>query len=296
MINMPMFKPMFKPMSKMYPYIQLMRLHRPIGALLLLWPTLWALWLAGKGQPNPTIVVIFIIGTMVMRAAGCVINDYADRNLDAQVQRTKDRPLASGVLTSRQALVLFALLISIALVLVLQLNPLAIALSIVAALLAVLYPFAKRFTHLPQCVLGLAFSFGIPMAYAALTNALPIEAWILLAANFLWIVAYDTQYAMVDRDEDLLIGVKSTAILFGKFDNLIVGLLHTAAISILAVVGWMNRLTWHFYFGLALAAGLAIYQQYLCKDRVRENCLRAFLNNNWVGAMVFFGIVLGLLH
>ena len=281
-------------MSKIYPYIQLMRLHRPIGTFLLLWPTLWALWLAGKGQPNPTIVVIFILGTMVMRAAGCVINDYADRNLDPHVARTKNRPLARGMLTSRQAMVLFALLICSALVLVLQLNPLTIALSIVAALLAILYPFTKRFTHWPQCILGLAFSMGIPMAYAALTNAIAVEAWILLAANFLWIVAYDTQYAMVDRDDDLLIGIKSTAILFGRFDNLAVGLLHTATVSILAVVGWMNGLTWHFYLGLALAAGLAIYQQYLCKDRVRENCLRAFLNNNWIGAVVFFGIVLGL--
>ena len=281
-------------MSKIYPYIQLMRLHRPIGTFLLLWPTLWALWLAGKGQPNPTIVVIFILGTMVMRAAGCVINDYADRNLDPHVARTKNRPLARGMLTSRQAMVLFTLLICSALVLVLQLNPLTIALSIVAALLAILYPFTKRFTHWPQCILGLAFSMGIPMAYAALTNSIAVEAWILLAANFLWIVAYDTQYAMVDRDDDLLIGIKSTAILFGRFDNLAVGLLHTATVSILTVVGWMNGLTWHFYLGLALAAGLAIYQQYLCKDRVRENCLRAFLNNNWIGAVVFFGIVLGL--
>ncbi len=283
-------------MSRIYPYIQIMRLHRPIGTFLLLWPTLWALWLAGKGQPDPTIVVIFILGTIVMRAAGCVINDYADRNLDAHVARTKNRPLACGVLTSRQAMVLFTLLICVALVLVLQLNPLTIALSIVAALLAILYPFTKRFTHLPQCILGLAFSMGIPMAYAALTNAIAVEAWILLAANFLWIVAYDTQYAMVDRDDDLLIGIKSTAILFGRFDNLAVGLLHTATISILAVVGWMHRLTWHFYLGLALAAGFVIYQQYLCKDRTRENYWHAFLNNNWIGAMVFFGIVLGLLH
>lgn len=281
-------------MSKFYPYIRLMRLNNPIGTFLLLWPTLWALWLAGKGHPNSTIVVIFILGTIVMRAAGCVINDYADRNLDAHVARTQDRPLAQGVLTPKQAMVLFALLVCLALVLVLQLNPLAIAISIGAALLTILYPFTKRFTHLPQCILGLAFSMGIPMAYAALTNAIAFEAWILLAANFLWIVAYDTQYAMVDRDDDLLIGVKSTAILLGRFDNLVIGLLHTSAISILAVFGWMSQMSWHFYLGLALAAGLVVYQQYLCKDRVRENCLRAFLNNNWIGAMVFVGIVLGL--
>lgn len=277
-------------------YLQLMRVDRPIGTFLLLWPTLWALWLAGKGHPDPTIVVIFVLATIVMRATGCVINDYADRNLDVHVKRTRNRPLATGMLTGRQTLVLFTLLICIALILVLQLNLLSFYISIVAALITIVYPFVKRFTHLPQCVLGLAFSMGIPMAYAALTDALVFETWVLLSASFLWIIAYDTQYAMVDRDDDVLIGVKSTAILFGRFDNLAIGLLHSATIFILAILGWMHRLTWHFYLGLALAAGLAIYQQYLCKDRVREKCLQAFLNNNWFGALVFFGIVLGLVQ
>ena len=275
-------------------YLQLMRVHRPIGTFLLLWPTLWALWLAGKGSPEPTIVVIFILATIVMRAAGCVINDYADRNLDQHVQRTKNRPLTTGALTSTQALGLFILLIGIALVLVLQLNALTIYLSIIAALFTIIYPFAKRFTHLPQCVLGLAFSMSIPMAYAALTESLIFETWILFAASVLWTIAYDTQYAMVDRDDDVLIGIKSTAILLGRFDNLAIGLLHSVAISLFAILGWMNQLTWHFYLALTLAAGLAIYQQHLCKDRIREKCLQAFLNNNWLGALVFLGIVLGL--
>lgn len=273
-----------------------MRVDRPIGTFLLLWPTLWALWLAGKGQPDPTIVVIFILATIVMRAAGCVINDYADRNLDVHVKRTRNRPLATGVLTVKQAMGLFTLLICIALILVLQLNLLSFYISIVAALITIVYPFVKRFTHLPQCVLGLAFSMGIPMAYAALTEVLVIETGILFAASFLWIISYDTQYAMVDRDDDVLIGVKSTAILFGRFDNLAIGTLHSATILILAMLGWMHRLSWHFYLGLALAAGLAIYQQYLCKNRVREKCFQAFLNNNWFGALVFFGIVLGLVQ
>ena len=275
------------------PYIQLMRMDRPIGTFLLLWPTLWALWLAGNGQPDPTIVIIFVLGTIVMRAAGCVINDYADRNLDPHVERTMNRPLANGTLSTAQALVLFSLLLCIALVLVALLNPLARYLSVIAALLAVLYPFSKRFTHFPQCILGLAFSMGIPMAYAALMETIPLEAWILFAANFLWIVAYDTQYAMVDRDDDLLIGVKSTAILFGKFDNIAIAVLQAGAVALLVLVGWLSDLSWHFYIGLSIAIILMVYQQYLCRERVRENCLRAFLNNNWIGAVVFFGIVLG---
>ncbi len=287
---------MFKRTPDYAAYLQLMRVHRPIGTFLLLWPTLWALWLAGKGQPEPTIVVIFILATIVMRAAGCVINDYADRNLDQHVQRTKNRPLTTGALTSTQALRLFILLIGIALVLVLQLNALTIYLSIIAALFTIIYPFAKRFTHLPQCVLGLAFSMSIPMAYAALTESLIFETWVLFAASVLWTIAYDTQYAMVDRDDDVLIGIKSTAILLGRFDNLAIGLLHSVAISLLAILGWMNQLTWHFYLALALAAGLATYQQSLCKDRIREKCLQAFVNNNWIGALVFLGIVLGLIQ
>jgi 4-hydroxybenzoate polyprenyltransferase len=281
-------------MSKIRPYLQLMRIDRPIGALLLLWPTLWALWLAGNGEPDIKIVIIFVVGTMVMRAAGCVINDFADREIDKQVKRTKNRPLTNGSLTPKQALGLFFGLLVIAFILVLQLNRLALLVSIFALFIAALYPFCKRFTHLPQGILGIAFSMGIPMAYAAITNTIPWQAWILFIANYFWIVAYDTQYAMVDRDDDEQIGVKSTAILFGQFDNLAVGILHIIAIILLGVVGWINELSWPFYPSLVIAICLAGYQQYLCQDRIRENCLRAFLNNNWIGAVVFFGIVIGL--
>ena len=275
--------------------LRLMRMERPIGAFLLLWPTLWALWLAGNGRPDATLVVIFIAGVFTMRAAGCIVNDYADRNIDPLVKRTRNRPLASGEVSLRQALGLLLLLLLLALLLVLQLNRHAQALSLFALLIAALYPFTKRFTHLPQLVLGIAFSWGIPMAYAALNSSVPPEAWLLLAANFAWIVAYDTQYAMVDRDDDLRIGVKSTAILFGHYDNLIVGLLHLACVAMLALLGWQRELSWHFHLGLGLALVFAGYQQYLCKDRDRDLCFRAFLNNNWFGAMVFFGFVLALL-
>ena len=276
--------------------IQLMRLDRPIGTFLLLWPTLWALWLAGKGSPDPDIVLIFILGTVIMRAAGCIINDYADRNLDSHVERTKHRPLASGTLSIRASLVLFATLILIAFGLVLLLNSLTRYLSIAAVILTILYPFSKRVTHFPQCVLGLAFSMGIPMAYSALTDSLPLQAWVLFLANFLWIVAYDTQYAMVDRDDDLMIGIKSTAIAFGKYDNLIVGLLHISALTIIGLIGWENHLSWHFYLFLGFAAGFAVYQQYLCKDRNSQKSLTAFLNNNWIGAAIYCGLVLGLMR
>jgi len=283
-------------MKKFYAYLRLMRMDRPIGAFLLLWPTMWALWLAGEGQPDPDIVIIFVTGTFLMRAAGCAINDYADRKYDSHVKRTKNRPLVSGELTMREAIGLFLCLLFLSLLLVLQLNRLAILLSLFAVFISSLYPFTKRFTQLPQCVLGVAFSWGIPMAYAALTNTVPPEAWWIFAANFCWIVAYDTQYAMVDRDDDIAIGIKSTAILFGRFDNLMIGFLHLSALMILSVVGWSRELSWHYYLGLGLAGGFAVYQQYLCRERARENCFRAFLNNNWFGAMVFFGIVLSLIQ
>ncbi len=275
--------------------IQLTRLDRSIGTFLLLWPTLWALWLAGQGSPDPDIVLVFILGTVVMRAAGCIINDYADRNLDPHVERTRHRPLASGALSVRTALVLFAVLILIAFGLIWLLNPLTRYLSIIAVTLATLYPFSKRVTHFPQCVLGLAFSMGIPMAYAALTGTLPLQAWVLFLANFLWIVAYDTQYAMADRDDDRVIGIKSTAIAFGNYDNLAVGILHLAALTIIGLIGWQSHLSWHFYLFLGVAAGLAVYQQYLCKDRDSQKSLSAFLNNNWIGAAVWCGLVLGLM-
>ena len=277
-------------------YLRLTRMDRPIGAFLLLWPTLWALWLAGDGRPDAAVVVIFIAGTFVMRAAGCVVNDYADRHIDPQVKRTRNRPLASGELSVRQAAAAFVLLLLLAFLLVLQLNRHAQLLSLFAVFIAAVYPFTKRFTHLPQLVLGVAFSWGIPMAYAALTGALPSEAWLLFAANFFWIVAYDTQYAMVDRDDDLSIGVKSTAILFGRYDNLMVGLLHLACLTLLAALGWQRGFfeSWPYSLGLGLALGFAAYQQTLTKTRDRDDCLRAFLNNNWFGGVVFLGIVLAL--
>jgi 4-hydroxybenzoate polyprenyltransferase len=230
-----------------------------------------------------------------MRAAGCAINDYADREFDPHVARTSSRPLATGELRPNQALATFGLLLILAFGLVLLLNQRTILLSLGGALVAALYPFAKRVTHLPQLVLGIAFSWGIPMAYTALTDNLPLEAWVLFTANFSWIVAYDTQYAMSDREDDLNVGVKSTAILFGRYDNLIVGLLHLTTLAILCWVGLTRDLSWHFYLGLVLAGCFAIYQQWLCRNRERDKCLAAFLNNTWFGAIVFCGIVLGLL-
>ncbi len=270
-------------------------MDRPIGAFLLLWPTLWALWLASDGRPDPTIVLIFVAGTFVMRAAGCAINDYADRDFDGSVERTKNRPLATGEITPNQALIVFFGLLLVGFLLVLQLNRMTLWLSVGGALIAAIYPFAKRVTNLPQLVLGVAFSWGIPMSFTALTNTLPWQAWVLFIANFCWIVAYDTQYAMADREDDLKIGVKSTAILFGQYDNRIVGLLHLMALLILAGLGLALSLSWHYYLGLIAAGIFAVYQQQLCRDRERNLCFRAFINNTWFGAMVFIGFVLGLL-
>jgi 4-hydroxybenzoate polyprenyltransferase len=281
--------------QKLTAYIQLARADRPIGTFLLLWPTLWALWLAGSGQPDADIVIIMVAGTFVMRAAGCVVNDYADRNLDPHVERTLSRPLAAGTLSTTEALGLFILLLAIALVLVLQLNKLAIYTSFFALGIALIYPFTKRFTDLPQCVLGIAFSMGIPMAYAALTNSIPMEAWLLFAANFCWIVAYDTYYAMADRDDDTFIGVKSTAILFGKADRLIIGLLQLVALIVLAYIGSQRSLNWHYFLGLVGAACFAVYQQVITHDRDPQRCFQAFLNNNWFGAVIYCGLVLSLM-
>ena len=277
------------------PYLRLVRMDRPIGTFLLLWPTLWALWLAAEGRPDPDIVVVFIVGTFVMRAAGCAINDFADREFDAHVERTRDRPLATGELTPRNALVTFLILLLVALLLVLQLNRDTVLLSLGGALVAAIYPFSKRVTHLPQLVLGVAFSWGIPMAYTATGAGLSLETLCLFSANFAWIVAYDTQYAMSDREDDLVIGVKSTAILFGRHDNLAVALLHGLSLLLLGLLGFTNQLSWHFYGGLSAAALFAIYQQHLCRDRDRDLCFQAFRNNNWFGAMVFSGLVLALL-
>ena len=281
--------------EKLTAYIQLARLDRPIGTFLLLWPTLWALWLAGDGHPDPDIVIIILAGTFAMRAAGCVLNDYADRDFDPHVERTLSRPLAAGTLTVKEAFKFLALLLGIALVLVLQLNRLAIYTSFFALGIAMLYPFTKRFTELPQCILGIAFSMGIPMAYAAQTNSIPAEAWQLFAANFCWIVAYDTYYAMADRKDDLKIGVKSAAIFFGNADRLVIGVLQITALAILVYIGWQRSLSWHYFLGLAGAACFAIYQQSMTRQRDPQKCFQAFLNNNWFGAVIYCGLVLALL-
>ena len=273
-----------------------MRLDRPIGTLLLLWPTLWALWLAGNGQPNPTVVLIMLVGTIVMRSAGCIINDFADRKIDGHVARTRNRPLASGALSVSKAITLFAALILFAGWLVTQLNMLSVAISLFALVVAVVYPFTKRITHLPQLVLGIAFSMGIPIAYAALTNSLPLECWLLFTANFCWIVAYDTYYAMADRDDDILIGVKSTAILFGNADRSVILVLQLTALLILAYIGINQTLSWHFFVGIILCMGIVAYQQVLTRERIPENCFKAFLNNNWFGAVIHLGLMLGLIE
>ncbi len=277
-------------------YARLMRLHRPIGSLLLLWPTLWALWIAGQGRPDLRVLAVFVLGVVLMRSAGCVINDYADRDFDPHVERTHDRPIAAGRVSPREALVLFATLCLIAFALVLALNRLTILLSFAGAFLAATYPFVKRFTHLPQFYLGVAFGWGIPMAFAAQTGGIPPVGWALLAANVCWAVAYDTAYAMVDRDDDHKVGVKSTAILFGRHDRAMVFLFHVLTLSLLAYSGALAGLGLRYYAGLAAAFGFVLYQQHLMRDRTREGCFRAFLNNNWFGAAVFAGLVLHYLR
>ncbi len=271
-------------------YWRLTRMDRPIGTLLLLWPTLWSLWIAAKGVPSIQNLVIFVLGVIVMRAAGCVINDFADRKIDGKVQRTKDRPLATGAVSSKEALGLFIALCVTAFVLVLFTDPFTIKLSVGGLVLAFCYPFMKRHTHLPQVVLGAAFAWGIPMAYAAEAGKLPQEVWLIYLAVVLWTVAYDTFYAMVDRDDDLKIGVKSTAILFGEQDRLMTGILQAMTIYALILVGNRFELGTFYYLGLAAAAGLFIYQQWLIRFRARAACFQAFLNNNWVGVAVFAGI------
>ena len=278
--------------NRLQPYWQLTRMNRPIGILLLLWPTLTALWIAAGGLPDIKILLIFIAGVVLMRAAGCAINDYADRHIDGQVWRTENRPLATGALTARQAVLTFVTLALIAFILVLQLNSFTIALSLIAVLLAAIYPFMKRFTYLPQLVLGMAFGWAIPMAFAAQTNALPVIVWWLFVANIVWTTMYDTFYAMADREDDLQADVKSTAILFGKNDLLIQALLQLGFLLIMILIGLQLQLSMVFYFGLLIAGMLFMYQLHLSKHRERKACLQAFLNNNWVGAVVFFSTVL----
>lgn len=281
-------------MSKLSACIRLMRLDKPIGTLLLLWPTLWALWLAGMKVPPLNVLMVFVLGVISMRAAGCVVNDFADRKIDGHVKRTRERPLPSGAITSREAKVLFVGLVLISFLLVLTMNSLTIWLSLGGLLLAWMYPFMKRYTHLPQVVLGAAFGWAIPMGWAAVSETLPLTCWLLFLANICWTVAYDTQYAMVDRDDDLKIGVKSTAILFGRHDKLIIGLLQLATLLLLVLIGWLSGLGGIFYWGLLVAAVLFIHQQKLIVDRQREKCFQAFLNNNYVGLALFAGIALSI--
>ncbi len=278
--------------ERLHEYLLLTRMHRPIGSLLLLWPTLWALWVAGAGHPRPLVVIVFVLGVLLMRSAGCVINDYADRHVDPHVKRTHDRPIAAGRVTPSEALVLFAVLCLVAFALVLLMNWLTIALSFAGLALASTYPFMKRYTYLPQVVLGAAFGWAIPMAFAAQTGAVPPIAWLLFVANILWATAYDTMYAMVDRDDDLKIGVKSTAILFGDQDRHITALIQGLVLLALVFVGQQLKLGVWYDLGLVVAAALAGYQQYLIRDRDRGRCFQAFLNNNWFGAAVFAGLVL----
>ncbi len=278
-------------LDRMRQYWYLMRFHRPIGIFLLLWPALWALWIAGEGRPDAKVVIIFVLGVILMRAAGCVINDYADRDFDPHVSRTRDRPIAAGRVSPREALVLFVLLCLLAFVLVLQLNVMTIALSFVAAFLAASYPFMKRFTHLPQAYLGLAFGWAVPMAFAAQTGTIPPVAWWLLLATVLWALAYDTMYAMVDREDDVKIGVKSTALLFGRYDRVIIAAIQVAMLVTLVKVGDLAGLGLWFWLGLVAAAGLSWYQQILIRNRQPEHCFQAFVNNHWYGAAIFLGIL-----
>jgi 4-hydroxybenzoate polyprenyltransferase len=273
--------------------IYLTRLHKPIGILLLLWPTLWALWLAKHGAPDWRIVSIFVVGVVLMRSAGCVINDIADRHVDKHVERTRDRPLTSGKLSLRAAWGVFFILLTAAFLLVLCLNRFALALSFIGAALAVIYPFMKRFTHLPQLGLGLAFAWGVPMAFAAETNAIPLPAWELFFAAALWPIIYDTMYAMVDRNDDVKIGIKSTAIFFGRYDRLVIGIMQIIFLLLLVDIGTRFDLTTYYFGSLFFAGLLFIYQQILLKSCDRAAYFKAFLNNHWVGMVIFLGILTG---
>jgi 4-hydroxybenzoate polyprenyltransferase len=276
-------------------YEKLMRLDKPIGILLLLWPTLWGLWLAAGGVPSMMVLAIFVMGTVLMRSAGCVVNDYADRDFDGHVERTKNRPLATRTVSTKEALLLAAGLSLCAFILILPLNRLTIELSFVGLFLAASYPFTKRFFAMPQAYLGIAFSFGIPMAFAAQTGEVPFMAWFLMAANLLWVIAYDTEYAMVDKVDDLRIGIKTSAITFGRFDVAGVMACHAAFLGAMVVIGLVQKLGLVYYLGLGIALGLILYQYRLIHDRDRARCFKAFLHNNWVGATIFAGIALDYL-
>lgn len=273
-------------------YEKLMRLDKPIGTLLLLWPTFWALWLSADGRPDWIVVWVFALGTLLMRSAGCVINDYADRDFDKHVERTRERPLTAGRVSTREALALFAALCLASFTLVVALDrPLVVWLSIPAVFLAASYPFTKRFFAIPQAYLGIAFGFGIPMGYAAQLATVPAEAWWMLLANIFWAVAYDTEYAMVDRNDDLKIGIKTSAITFGRYDVAAVMTCYAATLAILAAIGVQRALAWPYYLGLALAAGMMLRHFFWIRARERMPCFRAFLDNNRVGAAIFAGLV-----
>ena len=273
-------------------YEKLMRLDKPIGILLLLWPTLWGVWIASGGRPHWTIVAIFTLGTVLMRSAGCVINDYADRNFDPHVERTKTRPLATGQVTVREAFVLAGLLALLAFLLILPiLTPLLLALSLAALFLAATYPFTKRFFAVPQAYLGVAFGFGIPMAFAAVEGRVPPLAWLMLAANVFWAIAYDTEYALVDIEDDKKIGIRTSALTFGRFAVAAIMICYAAALALLAYVGWRYGFGWAYAGGLAAAAAIAVYHYTLIRGRERMRCFKAFLHNNWFGASIFAGIV-----
>ncbi|MEN8107125.1 MAG: 4-hydroxybenzoate octaprenyltransferase [Pseudomonadota bacterium] len=279
-------------LQRLHEYALLMRLNRPIGIFLLLWPALWALLVASEGRPDPLVLMVFILGVILMRSAGCVVNDFADREIDGRVTRTRNRPLAAGRVSSREAKLLFLVLCLLAFALVLLLNPLTIMLSFVGVLLAATYPYMKRVTHLPQVYLGAAFGWSVPMVFAAQTGSVPPIAWLMFTTTVLWATAYDTMYAMVDRDDDLVLGVKSTAILFGESDRQIIGVIQAMVLVCLLMIGHQAELGLFYYAGVAVAAGFAIYQQGLIRYREREGCFRAFLNNNWFGAAVFAGMLL----
>jgi 4-hydroxybenzoate polyprenyltransferase len=280
-------------LSKLKLYARLVRLDKPIGSLLLLWPTLSALWLASSGHPDPMLVAIFSIGTVLMRSAGCAINDFADRDFDKHVKRTAERPLTSGQIAAWEAVAVAVVFALISFALILPLNTLTQQLSVLAVIVAGTYPYFKRFFALPQAYLGIAFGFGIPMAYAAVQGVVPLEAWVLLIANVFWALAYDTEYAMVDRDDDLLIGIRTSAITFGRFDVLAVMLCYGIHLLLVAMVGASYHLGVLFYLGLAIAAAIAAYHYLLIRERDRLRCFAAFRHNNWLGAAVFIGIVLG---
>jgi 4-hydroxybenzoate polyprenyltransferase len=282
-------------MDRLGLYARLVRLHRPIGIYLVLWPTLWALWIASQGKPDLLILVVFLLGTVLMRSAGCAINDYADRHIDGHVARTKDRPLAAGQVSPREAVAVFAVLSLISFALVLLLNTFTIQLSVIGAFLAASYPFTKRITHLPQAYLGMAFGWGIPMAFAAQTGEVPLAAWVLFFANVFWSLVYDTMYAMADREDDLKIGVKSSAILFGRFDRLIIGLLQALVLTLLLFAGLSFGLGRFYFAGLAIAAVLSVYEQWLIRHRDPRRSFEAFLHNHYVGMAVFAGIALDYL-